>query len=631
MFSGDAGFEETTFSGDAQFKRAIFYGDAWFEKAIFSGETCFEEANFSDLALFSLATFAGATVFDSVTFSGATDFKAAAFSGDAQFKRAVFANTISFHRVLFSEKSWFEGATFSRGVWFEEAAFAGATVFDSATFSEDAWFERATFSSDARFEEVSFSKGAQFESVTFSGDAWFEMATFSDLAWFDQVTFSGVAQFREATFYKVTRFNEVRFLGDAEFSKAIFSGLGNIWFNRAIFSRDADFLLAQFEAAGDLGPFVCGGIVHLQEALFVGPVTVEIAARGVLLERVRWQSTAALRLRYAWVDLTEAVLEAPVTLAVEPAAFSEGVMGLAAKVVLAGRSNGVRINTISGVDAAHLSLTDVDLSDCTFAGAVHIDQLRLEGRITFDRPPAGWHLHGLVPLRWSRRRTLAEEHHWRAAAAGRPRADEQATERQWWPGKYHPDPERTPSPAMVAALYRQLRKALEDGKNEPGAADFYYGECEMRRHDRGPDSSTTRSERLLLTAYWAISGYGLRASRALAWLGVTMTATVLALMMWGIPADTPKQTTTGHQVQVGQNLTLTTDTPDPANPTGTASQRLTAERSEKALRVVINSTVFRSSGQDLTTAGTYTEMASRVTEPVLLGLGVLAIRARVKR
>ncbi|MGY1528032.1 hypothetical protein ACW69C_30400 [Streptomyces sp. MN3] len=41
--------------------------------------------------------------------------------------------------------------------------------------------------------------------------------------------------------------------------------------------------------------------------------------------------------------------------------------------------------------------------------------------------------------------------------------------------------------------------------------------------------------------------------------------------------------------------------------------------------------VFRSSGQDLTTTGTYIEMTSRVTEPVLLGLAVLAICNRVKR
>jgi hypothetical protein len=41
--------------------------------------------------------------------------------------------------------------------------------------------------------------------------------------------------------------------------------------------------------------------------------------------------------------------------------------------------------------------------------------------------------------------------------------------------------------------------------------------------------------------------------------------------------------------------------------------------------------LFRSSGQGLTVWGTYTEMVSRLTEPVLLGLAALAVRGRVKR
>ncbi|MHA5051581.1 hypothetical protein [Streptomyces sp. SD15] len=110
-----------------------------------------------------------------------------------------------------------------------------------------------------------------------------------------------------------------------------------------------------------------------------------------------------------------------------------------------------------------------------------------------------------------------------------------------------------------------------------------------------------------------------------------MTVTLVALMVWGLPAEDPKPQTTGRQVAVGRNITLTTDTPDPVNPTGPWGERVTTERFEKALRVVINSVVFRSSGQDLTTAGNYTEMASRLTEPVLLGLAVLALRSRIKR
>src|SRR5690242_6644866 len=45
-------------------------------------------------------------------------------------------------------------------------------------------------------------------------------------------------------------------------------------------------------------------------------------------------------------------------------------------------------------------------------------------------------------------------------------------------------------------------------------------EMEMRRHAR----STPRAERLILAAYWAVSGYGLRATRAFIALALLIAA-----------------------------------------------------------------------------------------------------------
>jgi hypothetical protein len=82
----------------------------------------------------------------------------------------------------------------------------------------------------------------------------------------------------------------------------------------------------------------------------------------------------------------------------------------------------------------------------------------------------------------ARRKALAEEQHWRAARPGR-----------WRTGSWYPPTCQAPASlnaeaprvvvesARLAALYRELRKGREDAKDEPGAADFYYGECEMRR------------------------------------------------------------------------------------------------------------------------------------------------------
>ncbi|MGA5291622.1 hypothetical protein [Streptomyces pseudogriseolus] len=306
------------------------------------------------------------------------------------------------------------------------------------------------------------------------------------------------------------------------------------------------------------------------------------------------------------------MFEYPLTIAAEPDPFvlADG-RPLAEDLFPSAYDPGVRVVSLRGVDAAHLVLADLDLWDCLFTGTVHLDQLRLEGACTFNTAPPGVHWRHWKPVRFTARRVLAEEHHWRAS---QPRAVP-----GWVPGTG-----RASGPLQLAPVYRALRKAYEDGKHEPGAADFYYGEMEMRRHA----DDIPRSEKWLLTAYWALSGYGLRASRALAWLGAAMLLTIILMMAFGIAQDDPKQTATGTVPAGGGKVTFEIEKDDPRNPTG---DRFTGERFEKALNITLNSVVFRSSGQDLTTAGTYIEMASWVSEPVLLGLGILAIRNRVKR
>jgi hypothetical protein len=92
--------------------------------------------------------------------------------------------------------------------------------------------------------------------------------------------------------------------------------------------------------------------------------------------------------------------------------------------------------------------------------------------------------------------------------------------------------------------------------------------------------------------------------------------------------NVPDSATTG--TLNGSKISLNTSTPAPALHGGWP-QRMTWARAEKATRVAVNSVVFRSSGQNLTTVGTYIEMTSRLLEPTLLAVGVLAIRSRIKR
>ncbi|MFF2502374.1 pentapeptide repeat-containing protein [Streptomyces sp. NPDC058067] len=555
------------------------FGDARFESATFEGDARFESATFKYGARFGSATFEGGAGFGSATFKGDAGFESATFKYGAEFGSATFEGGAGFGSATFKGHAWFGSATFKYG--------AG---FGAATFKGQAGFESATFEGGTGFGSASFEGGAGFGAATFTGYAWFEAATFTGYAGFESATFEGDAGFGAATFKGQARFGAATFEGDARFESAT------------------------FERALSLGPFVCAGRVMLSGAVFDGPVTLLSAARRLECRRTRWSSTAEVRLRYATVDFAHAVFEYPLTIAAEPNPFvlPDGRQ-LAEEPFASVPDATVRMASLRGVDAAHLVLADVDLAGCLFTGTVHLDQLRLEGACIFDTVPPAVHWRGWRPVRFAQRRTLAEEHHWRASQPGAVPGWNVAV---YGAGRV--------GPLQLAPVYRALRKAFEDGKHEPGAADFYYGEMEMRRHA----DDIPRSERGLLTAYWALSGYGMRASRALAWLGAAMLVTIVLLMGLGLPKDAPKQTATGTVPAGGGKVTFEIDKADPQNPTG---ERFNGARFEKALNVTLNSVVFRSADQDLTTSGTYIEMASRVTEPVLLGLAILAVRNRVKR
>ncbi|HEY5836448.1 pentapeptide repeat-containing protein [Streptomyces sp.] len=528
---------------------------------------------------------------------GKADFTEATFSGHAGFGNVTFEN-VQFHNAEFHDSASFDGALFS-----------GTAAFGRARF-----------------------RHLRFEKATFTARADFELARFGGHAWLDEAVFSGPAVFKGAEFSSGASFLRCAFADRTDFEGVVFA-------NPANFGGDVKFTESVFATAPSLGPLACEGTVDLSGAVFEAATTLEVAARRLVCVRTRWASTATLRLRYATVDLADALVTSPTAVTAHPAPFRTtfgGTMGIGGpldETVLRGGDPGVLIASLQGVDAGQLVLTDTDLSQCLFAGAFHLDQIRLEGRTVFASAPAGLHRRRyrrlVLPYRWSRRRTLAEEHHWRARALGQGAATpgRPPAPGQWNPGPHHPDPALTPDPEDLATTYRQLRKAFEDGKNEPGSADFYYGEMEMRRFDR---ADTPRSERGLLWAYWLVSGYGLRASRALGWLALAVTATVVLMMGLGLPDAAPEQQATGTVPAGGGKVTLVIAEQDPEL-TLPAGDRFSRGRFDKALRVVLNSVVFRSSGQNLTTWGTYTEMASRFSEPALLALAVLAVRSRIKR
>jgi Pentapeptide repeats (9 copies) len=398
-----------------------------------------------------------------------------------------------------------------------------------------------------------------------------------------------MAVFRDATFRGDAGFRMATFQSDTVLAGATFQGY-------ALFDK------ATFQQARQLGPMLVRKSLLLRQAVFHQRAQIEVAAAAVCCQQARFPAGVQLRVRWAQVVLDDADLAAPSILTGAPA-FQEVEEGRWARALARLepadiRASRPRLLSVRRGDVAGLTVAGVDLRACRFAGAHRLDQLRIEESI-FASTPKGW--------RWTTRQTIAEEHHWRAAFSHPDEHDRVSGtaspgmvargagwyhSAQWPPAWLDVQP---PTPAQTAALYRALRKGREDSKDEPGAADFYYGEMEMRRHD----STKPMGERFVLFLYWLFSGYALRASRALVWLFAVLAVATLLLAAQGLE--------------------------QPA-----ASWSFPARLGTAAL-VAVEGAVFRASEQQLTYVGRLIQAALRFAGPILLGLAVLSIRGRVKR
>jgi uncharacterized protein YjbI with pentapeptide repeats len=468
------------------------------------------------------------------------------------------------------------------------------------------------------------------------GAADFSDAVFTDSVLFFRIFFRDKADFSRAKFDHYAHFFRAGFRADANFSNTKFSSAR---FSRSTFKR-ADFSYARFEGPAK---FLCRAQeLVLAEAKVSKELTLETAASTVDARNVQGSGRISMRLRVARVDLSGLVFNGSVTVHAlrQPLHWEES--GLVDPRI---GEPSVRVVSLAGADIGRLVLTDVDLTECRFAGMQRMDELFFDGWCIFARDPRGV------------RQILAEEGYWRAARQsheGKRRTARQRTpapfeervesnveeypqetsQPHWLTHQIRPRWTPAPtgtevvSPARLQVMYRQLRKAVEDVKNEPGAADFYYGEMEMRRHAR----TSPWGERAVVWLYWLISGYGLRALRSLAALIILGVIIFTALTGWGLAATAPAQNLAGtisavpgKPTRISATLTgIPAQLPPP-------SQRWTTQRASNAVEVTLESFVFRTAGQPLTIVGTWVTIAARILGPLLLGLALLAARNRVKR
>ena len=418
-------------------------------------------------------------------------------------------------------------------------------------FRDAAWFSEAIFIAPPFTAFLDAYAVDPYAALMDVHGTIFTGATFRGLASFSTTNFRGSASFGATTFEGEANFLGAIFDGDAGFPKSRFGG--EAVFSGATFACDLTFAGARFEQLRELH-ILCYRTVDCDQAVFAQQATLYISARRVSLHAAVLEVGGNLFVRWAELSLEGADFREPSLLArlvsaasqPEPALMEwetpEGVTPWVCRLGAPSEGVAPRVVSLRHAKVAQLTLAGVDLRACRFQGAYGLGSVRLE-RVLFASPPSRWRIrHGRWPTRWTRRQTLAEEHLWRHVRGhGTGWYDEEQFVRSpdWLAARSD-----LLEPEKIAGLYRALRKGREDNKDEPGAADFYYGEAEMRRQRPTAGYRAwlgtaygTWAERVVLWLYWLVSGYGLRASRSLCALFVAILLVAIGLDLWGFEPD----------------------------------------------------------------------------------------------
>lgn len=574
-------------NGRPQFAHWLFEGSELADGCDFS-RCSFRLCSFDDCLFGHRVSFAQATFTRSL-------FRRVRFGDDVCFERTDFGVRADFHSALFGDRARFSHSRFQ------------STQFFAARFGEEAGFGGTRFAITARFHNARFGPRPNFAGARFLGGADFGGAFFGEKSQMMKAYFAAPPTFLGASFGSRARLTEWFVEGDLNMRSAHFLGAASL--QGAEVTGNLILSYANFEGTVDIGG------VHVGESAYLGQLAINGADRfGPLhvggrldLEGVIVRSTCAFVLSATKIDLSEARFAAPTRISISSGevvmerAESEARLVLTTPQPIGVKMAPPRLLSVRGTNLDEVVVSGFDVRALRFAGAEGIDGLRIESGSTFEYAPRGPRTH---------REVIAEEHAMRATRGGD----------GWDPSATKDAPTGHTSkvgPAELARIYRGLRKAREDMRDAPGAADFYYGEMEMRRlesrgelkHWRGVGPWALHAgSYLLLELYRLCGGYGVRPSRPL----ILFAILAMLAAIWVDVGDLVH-----HLVTVA----------------GASQPKEVAADFGQCLVFVLRSALLLPTSPEVTanTGAEWVQIAARVLGPLFVGLFAFGMRARVHR
>jgi hypothetical protein len=659
-------FDAATFMGHVRFDQVIFRGRTSFEGARFTGNALFRGCEFRRVARFNDAKFFGETRFrvdsqEHLSFDRAQFAAEASFSGSwksVSFARSNFARPVQLRpeqvrdRMTISEGSFDTldvggtyGSIAGTGVSvkraFLEVEVRGDVDLDETTVTERLDIQHSLLRGGVTLRRAKIADARIGPDVLTEGRLRFDEGESEGTIELAHCDFGGHVSLRRTLFCELrihdTRFSQAPHLGasyssevrivDSTFDKdLVLTGSqfrGPVFLTGCRVARSLVFDYSRCEQRVVCEAVAIARRLVIHGTRFAEGISLRASVAFVDARAAAFEGNAHLVVRFGVVDMEHATFGSPSTLAGsrDQLARDESAVEATLRTFRPGCPDRRRpvLASLRGSDVSGgLVLRDLNLEHCLFEGAHGLDHLHLSADTKLGTPPR---------RPWvTRRHTIAEEHLWRR----RRRNDLRwFAPMQWTAGLRAagaPTPSEGPPRAVQVALtYRALRKAREDAKDAPGAADFFYGEMEMRREGaRHATGLAAWTERILLNAYRVTSGYALRASRALAMLVAVITFGAGVFATYGF---------TDLNCPLDRRPASCTKRPPPREiPSSPNQVRLALSNSDAWVYSAESALPGVSLSQPgLTTVGRLARLVVRVLSPLLLGLGILALRGRVKR
>lgn len=390
------------------------------------------------------------------------------------------------------------GSEIDATVRLQNVRFAHFLDLTSATIFRHIEFTKSSFEAHVIARHAHFDGG----SLNFMGSTFHKEFDLS----FSKVDRTSLG-FSECIFKRAVSLDGL--VGAIHLDKSVFHGNLSCRNARAALMMDSSELHGALDIAQSELQTLRAERLIAHQAIQLGPCAIPY----LNLRLSTFSSRVHVDLLSTEIDLTGATMKEGGLILIEKAKIRLDQLSLGGPLRISGKVNSAQqqpeILGMLNADAGQLSLSRVNLTRCSFVGTHGLGTLDIESTVTFARAPI-----------WAGgRRYIADEFAWRSGARTIFQVGWRLDDVIVGSELPKPLPNGTVPvllspvvPSQVEGIYRELRRGLESKSDMPSAADFYFGEMEMRRWGGG----RSFLEKFFVWCYWILSGYGLRPGRAIA-------------------------------------------------------------------------------------------------------------------